>query len=65
MQIETIEDIVEDLADKFGIYGSHPLFGEDKCLCRVCWVTSFRARLDRAWEIEQRLNYREAADAAR
>ncbi len=51
MAIETLDDIVEELADKFGIYGtgdhpvdSHPI----DCKCRLCFTTWLKDRIIRA-----------------
>lgn len=57
--IETLEDIIEELADKFGIYGTGP--GDTAhpadCKCRICFTAWLRNRIERAVEVEQRLQY--------
>ena len=54
MPIETLEDIAEEMADKFGIYGSGPAEGKhpDECKCRICFCTWLRGRMYRAAAIE-------------
>jgi len=58
MPIETLDDIIEELADGLGIYGcggeedeSH----EDDCDCRVCFEIEMRERIMSAVEIEKKL----------
>lgn len=56
MPIETLDDIVEAFANKLGVYGSHnESYCNDDQLCRGCWVSEMKARIERAVEIEQRL----------
>lgn len=43
--VETVEDIVEELADKLGIYGAHSDICTEKRPCRVCWVPTMHQRL--------------------
>ena len=52
--IETIEDIVEELADRVGVYGASNIHA-DLCPCRVCWTMQLRSRLRAASEIERKL----------
>ena len=56
--IETLDDIVEDLANKLGVYGAHnaDCVGHTGKQCRVCWVTELRGRINRAVEIERKLS---------
>ena len=55
--IETLDDLVEDLADKFGVYGGgtesdeHP----DDCKCRICFGIYWRDRIIKAVDIERKL----------
>ena len=47
--LETVSELVEDLADKLGIYapipdGDHP----EACLCRICFSESMEKRIVRA-----------------
>lgn len=53
MPIETIDDIIEGLADKLGVYGAH----DDECTakkpCRVCWTSDFRDHLMGAFQVER------------
>ena len=53
--VETIEDIVEELADKLGIYGAHDDVCTEKRLCRVCWVLIMHQRLIDALKNEELL----------
>ncbi len=52
--IETLEDIIEQLADKLGIYGAHQESEQKPCRC--CWTASLRCRIDDAVEIDRKLN---------
>lgn len=59
MAIETVDDIVEEIMDKLGIYGAHDHEEDeagDKRPCRCCASSILRDRLDAAYEIERRLN---------
>lgn len=51
--IETIDDIIEQLADKLGVYGVH----HDECTnekpCRVCWTSDIGERIRTAMNIER------------
>lgn len=60
---ETIDDIVEEIADKLGVYegkysseekGSGPVHPED-CDCRICFTSALHDRLDEAYKNEQKL----------
>ena len=56
--IETLDDIVERLANQLGIYGTHPAFvdpGYD-CDCRLCWTHDLKARILNAVEVERKLS---------
>jgi hypothetical protein len=56
MPIETLEDIVEQLADKLGVYGACNENHEyDDKGCRPCWVSWLERRIREAVEIERRL----------
>ena len=48
--IETLDDIIEELADKFGIYGTHPAEGglPEECKCRICFCVWLKNRIERA-----------------
>jgi len=54
MPIETLDDIIDELADGLGIYGcggeedSH----KDDCDCRVCFEVGMRIRIFKAIELE-------------
>jgi hypothetical protein len=53
--IETLEDVLESIADEVGVYGSH----DDSCgngyTCRVCWISGLRKRVERAVDVERKL----------
>lgn len=52
--IETLDDIVEQLADELGIYGSHGEPASDgQCECRVCFAMDLKERIERAFEVER------------
>ena len=57
MAVETLEDVVEDLADKFGVYGCGPENDDhpDDCRCRICFSIHWRDRIIRAVEVERKL----------
>jgi hypothetical protein len=56
MPIETMDDILEQIADRIGVYGAHDDDSEDEdCECRVCFVSDLRERIDQAMRIEARL----------
>lgn len=50
--IETVADIIEDLANKVGKYGAHKYEGDD---CRVCFTIDLAARIKHAVEVEMKL----------
>lgn len=54
MSIETLDDIVEELADGLGIYGAH---GEEhpdgQCECRMCFSMGLNRRIREAVQSEQ------------
>lgn len=57
--IETLDDIVEELANKLGIYGAHRDRSGDckppNHCCRCCWAAYMKARIEQAVEIERKL----------
>lgn len=53
MPIETLDDIIEQVADKIGIYGAHDSACRENRPCRVCFTSDFRDRLKAAFEIEK------------
>lgn len=65
MAIETLNDIVEDVANRLGIYGTCVARDEHgdqvrECLpsevCRICFVSDLNERIRNAVEIERRLS---------
>ena len=57
IMIETLDDIIEELADQVGVYGAGPEDGEhsEKCDCRICFTVGLRGRIERAVEVEAKL----------
>ena len=58
MSIETVDDIIERLADRMGVYGSHDENNDAACEqkpCRVCWTSELRDRFDAAYKTEAQL----------
>lgn len=58
--IETLDDILEQVANWCGVYGAHrdragDCNSSEHC-CRSCWVSFLKARIERAVEIEAKLN---------
>ena len=53
--IETIDDIIEGLADALGIYGAHDESCSDIRMCRCCWAPWMHDRLITALENEKLL----------
>ncbi len=55
--IEELEDIIEGLANKLGIYGIHD---EERCTdrtpCRVCWTADLNERIRTAVNVERILS---------
>ena len=60
MPIETLDDIVEGLADAIGVYGSHTQYCAEDQTCRCCWTAELKSRIKAAVEVERKL---EAEDA--
>ncbi len=58
--IETLEDIVEQLANQLGIYGAHGDRPRDckppRDCCRCCFVADLKARIEAAVEVERLLS---------
>lgn len=57
MAIETVEDIIEEILDTIGVYGSC----HDQCMgemsCRVCAYSSLNSRFREAFSIEYKLKH--------
>lgn len=57
MAIELLDDVVEDIANQFGVYGSH----DERCgslgnpICRQCWASQTTMRIRQAISVENRL----------
>ena len=57
MPIETLDDIIEEIADSLDIYGCGPECDDhpDACKCRICFVISLDERIHNAMEIQKKL----------
>lgn len=59
MAIETLNDILEELADKYGAFGTGDyadgLNHEDNCKCRICFIIGLKQRILNAIDIENKL----------
>jgi hypothetical protein len=56
MALETLDDIIEDLADKVGAYGSCNEWEDNpNCSCRVCFTSSLKTRLTLALDVETKI----------
>ncbi len=61
MNIETIEDVIEDIADKLGVYGAcksndpDGCDNSDPCCCRVGFTMVLKDRIYTAFENENKL----------
>ena len=55
--IETLDDIIEELADKLGVYGAHNDQCSDKHRCRVCWTSDMRYRLQQGMINQEKLEH--------
>lgn len=51
--LETLSDIVEQVADEAGIYGAHN--DQEKRPCRGCWTSDLTDRIWKAVRLEQAL----------
>jgi len=59
MAIETIDDLVDNMLDRLGIFGACGAHCTDEHPCRCCSQVSLRARIISAVEIEQMLSARQ------
>lgn len=50
MPIETLDDIVEEIADMVGVYGGHS--DAETKTCRICFTEDIRRRILSAAEVE-------------
>ena len=58
MPLETLQDIVEYLADQANVYGAHDDENDEACEtrpCRICWTEEVTERIWRAVRLEQQL----------
>lgn len=60
VELETLHELVEDLADKLGIHGCGPEFGDHpkNCNCRICFITTMENRIIEAVENDKYLKNR-------
>lgn len=58
-QIETVEEIMHELCDLFGVYGAHEHGKEcpddPRKMCRMCFMSLFSERVRAAVENEKKL----------
>ena len=54
MPIETLDDIITEIADLAGIYGAHGE-GEECPPCRACFESQLKSRILEAVAVEQKL----------
>lgn len=50
--IETLDDIVENIADKLNVYGADRYHCVG-CVCRVCFTADLKQRIQRAVRIQE------------
>jgi hypothetical protein len=56
MSLETLDDIVEELADGLGIYGACPHGMQGAlCTCRSCYTAALASRIREAVHLEDGL----------
>ena len=50
VELETVEDLAENIADMAGVYDTLDYIGdhEDSCMCRVCFVIRITERIRQA-----------------
>jgi hypothetical protein len=58
MALDTLQDVVEYLADQANVYGAHDEENDEACKtrpCRVCWTEEVTDRIWQAVRLEQQL----------
>jgi hypothetical protein len=58
MPLETLSDIIGELANQIGVYGAHDDENDAACNdkpCRVCWTSELNDRIWSAVRMEQQL----------
>ena len=56
--IETLDDVIEYLANQAGVYGAHDDENDEACKrkpCRICWTEGVKLRIKEAVKIEEQL----------
>lgn len=61
MSIETLDDVIEELLDRLGIYGACGDMCTDRNPCRCCSEVALKERIMAAVEVEHLLNARQQA----
>jgi len=58
MAIETLDDIIDEILDKMGVWDGHDPDKDDSdpCNCRCCMSSNLSDRIRRAIKIEIKLN---------
>lgn len=65
MAIETLDDIVEEIANTISVYGAHDEHcGDGPKSCRCCYVAELKERIRDAVNVERILNAHRIASAA-
>jgi len=61
MPIETLDDIITELADRIGVYGCGDGTDDhkDDCDCRICFGIGMRLRITKAIELEKSIEHGE------
>jgi hypothetical protein len=55
MAIEVLDDIVEEIMDRLGIYGAHDSASCQYKECRSCAASGLKDRINKAVEVERKL----------
>lgn len=62
--IETLDDIIEQIANWAGVYGAHDeRCGKGHGACRCCWTAELKGRILWAVEVERKLYGQESPHA--
>ena len=52
MPIETLDDVIEEIANQIDRYGAHEGEERESCRCRMCFTTGLADRIRRAVRVE-------------
>lgn len=58
VEIETVDELADAIADMLGVYGAGPEYGshDDECDCRNCFVIRMEDRIRNAVKNDKLLN---------